>query len=203
MNESKKMELMGGILLALLATILSIVDLAAGKFGDDEIIAINEKASAFAWYQSKSIKETSVEGEKELLKTLVMSGIIEKHNVQMLNEFEEKLGKKLIKYQKEKDEILRGSSLVGKANWMQEKEGKLGQIIGAEEWGKKAEILGKSGDLFDLSVLFFHISLVLGAVSLVIEQIKLKKVFMVIMLVLGGLGIYFGFSAYQIAITAA
>ena len=202
MTSEKRIELIGGILLAFLATILSIVDLAGGKYGDDEIIAINEKASAFQWYQSKSIKETSVEMEKELLATLLGSGAIEKTNVDAMENFEKKLDSKLKKYQKEKEEILKGSAAVGKANWVQAKDGEMGKIIGAEEWAKKAEILGRAGDYFDLSVLFFHISLVLGAVSLVIEQMSIKKIFMVIMVILGILGIYFGYEAYHIALTA-
>jgi hypothetical protein len=51
-------EIKCGVVIALFAALMSISDLFAGKYGDDEILLTNEKASAYLWYQSKSIKET-------------------------------------------------------------------------------------------------------------------------------------------------
>ncbi len=198
-ENSNKFELMCGVTLAILATLLSVIDLGAGKYGDDEIIAINEKSAAYQWYQSKSIKETSVEAQHDLVKTLVEGGVVKNAEVEDMKTFETKLEKKLEKYKKEKNEILKGSAKIPEAEWVQEKEGKKGNIIGAEEWTEKADKLGSAGDVFDLSGLFMQISLVMGAVSLVLKNGKLRWTFFIIMLTLGAVGLLYGWNAYQMA----
>ncbi len=191
--------MMCGLTLAIMATILSVIDLGAGKYGDDEIIAINEKSAAYQWYQSKSIKETSVEAQHDLVKTLVDGGVVKNAEVEDMKTFETKLEKKLDKYRKEKNEILKGSSKIPEAEWVQEKNGKKGEIIGAEEWTEKADKLGSAGDIFDLSGLFLQICLVLGAVALVMKNRKLKWAFFLMMLLLGTIGLIYGWNAYQVA----
>ncbi|MDZ4756580.1 MAG: DUF4337 domain-containing protein [Bacteroidota bacterium] len=199
MENNNKFEMMCGLTLAIMATILSVIDLGAGKYGDDEIIAINEKSAAYQWYQSKSIKETSVEAQHDLVKTLVDGGVVKNAEVEDMKTFETKLEKKLDKYRKEKNEILKGSSKIPEAEWVQEKNGKKGEIIGAEEWTEKADKLGSAGDIFDLSGLFLQICLVLGAVALVMKNRKLKWAFFLMMLLLGTIGLIYGWNAYQVA----
>lgn len=198
-DKNNRFELICGVMLAILATLLSVIDLGAGKYGDDEIIAINEKAAAYQWYQSKSIKETSIEAQHDLVKTLVEGGVVKNTELEDLKSFEAKLEKKLDKYKREKNEILKGSSKIPQNEWIQEKDGKKGEIIGAEEWTEKADKLGAAGDVFDLSGLFMQISLVMGAVALVLKNDKLRWTFFIIMLVLGAVGLLYGWNAYQMA----
>ena len=39
----------------------------ANHLGDEELIATEEKVSAYLWYQSKGIKESQAEGQRDLL----------------------------------------------------------------------------------------------------------------------------------------
>jgi hypothetical protein len=67
-----------------------------------------------------------------------------------------------------KKEILVGSATLDSTEWAQDKNGKFGEIVGANEWAGKAEKLGAAGDSFDLASLFLQMCLVMGAVGLVI-----------------------------------
>ncbi len=195
--SEKRFETLCSVTLAVLATLLSIIDLAAGKFGDDELIAINEKAAAFQWYQSKSIKEAVVEQQIGLLQALTRAGAIQPTAQGALAQDLTSIEGDLQRYKKEKAEILKGSAAVGKENWVQERDGQLGQITGALEWQAEAERLGKAGDTFDLSVLFLQVSLVLGAISLVLDQLRLRNLFYGLMVFLGSVGTVLGVLAWM------
>ena len=140
-----------------------------------------------------------MEAQHDLVKTLVDGGVVKNAEVEDMKTFEIKLEKKLEKYRKEKNEILKGSAKIPQAEWVQEKDGKKGNIIGAEEWTEKADKLGAAGDVFDLSGLFMQICLVLGAVALVMKNGKLRWAFFLMMLILGTVGLIYGWNAYQMA----
>ena len=100
------------------------------------------------------------------------------------------------RYDKEKTEILLGSEKVGKDNWVQSVDGKMGQVLGAKQWEDKAALLGSVGDVFDLSTLFLQLCMVIGAVSLVLKDDRLKWTFFTIMIVLGTAGCIISVNAY-------
>src|SRR5215204_4934191 len=75
-EKGRGFEIWCGLVLALFAAVLAVTDLGAGKYGDDELIAHNEKNGAYLWYQSKGIKETLVEGQRDTLQSLVDAGSI-------------------------------------------------------------------------------------------------------------------------------
>lgn len=177
-----------GIIIAVFAAIMAITDLFAGKYGDDEIILTNEKAAAYNWYQSKSIKETLLEGEKSLLESLVDAGAIQARSVEGISDHIAKIEKKLNRYKKDKTEILLGSQQVGKENWSQDIDGQLGQVTGAKEIEKQLTVLSSAGDKFDMSSLFFQVCLVFGALSLVLKNEKTQKFFFHSMIGLGIIG---------------
>lgn len=127
---------------------------------------------------------------------------ISANTVVNLKSHTDRLTKKIDRYKKEKAEILKGSSQVGKDNWVQDVDGKYGEVIGAQEYEKKIEILGSAGDQFDLSNLFFQICLVMGAISLVLTKPKLREVFFYVMISLGLLGTGYSIMALNIAIKA-
>jgi hypothetical protein len=127
--------------------------------------------------------------------------MINNNKVDSLDAYQKGLSKDIKRYKKEKKEIMEGSAKVGKENWAQDKNGKMGEIIGAKEMENKANVLGSSGDVFDLSTLFLQISLVVGAIALVLQIPKMKKVFMILMIVLGCIGTYYGITAYMIAMS--
>lgn len=75
-KPKKEFEIIAAITLAIFAAVLAVTDLGAGKYGDDEIIGANAKANVYAWYQSKSVKQSLVEGQRDMIKTLLVSGSI-------------------------------------------------------------------------------------------------------------------------------
>ncbi|HKY05605.1 MAG TPA: DUF4337 domain-containing protein [Blastocatellia bacterium] len=200
-SEPKKwfnnFEVLCGITIALMAAILAVNDLGAGKFGDDELIAHNQKNNAYLWYQTKGVKETLVEEQRNTLQALVAAGSIRPEQLATVQGLVKTLDDKAARYEKEKTEILQGSATIGEANWAQDVDGKLGQVVGAKEWESKAVALGSAGDMFDYATLFLQICLVLGAISLVVQQEKLRSKFFMSMIVLGVIGLAFSIIAYK------
>lgn len=192
-KKGSRFEALCGILIALFAAVLAVTDLGAGKYGDDELIAHNEKNNAYLWYQSKGIKETLVEGQRDTLQSLVAAGSIQADQIPAIQGLIQKLDDKVERYDKEKKEILLGSVAVGQEGWAQDVEGEMGKVVGAKEWEGKAGVLDGVGNTFDTSTLFLQICLVLGAISLVVEGGATRRTFFGGMIVLGLLGA--GFSA--------
>jgi hypothetical protein len=74
-------------------------------------MASNAKSSAYAWYQSKSIRRNLSQGRRDLLTSLVESGSIRSEHLESIRNFNVKLDQKIDRYKKE---ILVGSTAVGK-----------------------------------------------------------------------------------------
>lgn len=198
-RKTRRLDLIAGVVLSLFAACMAINDLGAGKYGDDEMIAHNKQAAMYSWYQSKSLKQSIVEGQRNLILALVASNTIEQKKVSAMDTFSNTLTVEIDRYKKEKKEILNGSKSVGQKNWIQEVDGKLGKVKGAEEWDQEAETLGKAGDVFDRATLFLQICLVFGAISIVLQNYSGKKVFLGFMIVCGVLGTIISTFAYAIA----
>ena len=195
-KESIGFEELCGLTLAVLAAVLAITDIGGGRFGDDEIIAHNQKTNAFNWYQAKAVKESLIVGQRDMLKVMVDSGVIPAKTQGQMTELMSTLNSEIERYKREKAEILLGSAGVGESAWVIEQDGKLGRIKGAMEWEQEVERLGAAGDTFDFSVLFLQICLVMGAISLILKGERMRNFFYVTMLGLGGIGIYFSAAAF-------
>jgi hypothetical protein len=199
-SDGKKIELTIGIIIALFAAVLAINDLGAGRFGDDEMIAHNQQAKQYGWYQSKSIKQNLHENQVDLLETLEHTNLINKESKSLLDSIRNVKKVEISRYKKEKKEILLGSSVVGETNWILEDDsGNLGNIIGAKQWEEIADKLGGAGDYFDLGTLFLQICIVFGAISLVIQKTSIRRIFLYLMIFVGILGSIFTVIAYQVA----
>jgi len=199
-EPGRKMELLMGLLIAVFAAALAINDLGAGRYGDDEKIAIDNHAQMYSWYQSKSIKQSLVKGQVELLQTLEQAKAINTTYKSAIDSHVVKMKSKIAKYDKEMEEIQKGSAALGKDKWIQEDaEGKLGNIVGAEEWKRTYEILGQAGDKYDMGTLFLQLCLVLGAIGLVIQEASTRRIFLFLMLGLGFIGVYFTVIAYNLS----
>lgn len=197
----QNLEVISGMLIAIFATCLAIIDLYAGKFGDDEIIASNEKSATYEWFQAKGVKEIVAESQVHMLKSLVTSGAIVPKDTVAMNVEILYLDKKAKRYGTDKEEILKGSKNVDSTNWTQyDNDGKLGNIKGAFEWEKEVKVLSAAGDTFDTSLFFMQIALVFGAVSLMLKSYKMKIAFLCFMVVLSFIGMFIGFIAYSQAI---
>ena len=195
-EKSSTFEMICGLTLAILAAVLAITDLGAGKYGDDEIIAHNQKANAFDWFQAKGIKQSLVEGQRDLLRILLDSRVIPPEAEGKMGKLLSSLDSDIGRYQKERKEILLGSKAVGQENWVLEEDGKLGQVKGAREWEAEAKILGAAGDTFDMATFFLQICLVMGAVSLILKGERMRNSFYGMMLLLGAVGAVFSVMAF-------
>lgn len=192
-------EVYFGLALSIFAAILAINELGGSKFGDDEIQLGNEKTKAYMWYQSKSIKESLTKGQADLLNVLLQGGAIAPDKAPAMKELSATLTSEVQRYKKEKDEILRGSNAVGKENWIQDVDGKLGQVIGARDLETKQSLLSEAGDRFDLGTLFLQISLVLGAIGLIVKRQNIRLYFFLGLVGLGSLGSFFCYLGYRAA----
>ena len=195
-KKSSGFEMICGLTLAVLAAVLAITVFGGGWFGDDVIIAHNQKTNAFNWYQAKAVKESLIEGQRDMLRVMMDSGAIPSKTQDQMKKLMSALETEITRYQKERAEILLGSSKVGEVGWAIEQEGKLGEIKGALEWEREAEKLGAAGDTFDLAVLFLQICLVMGAISLILQGERMRNFFYVTMVGLGGVGSYFSAVAF-------
>lgn len=193
---SSRFELICGLTLAVFAATLAVNDLGAGKFGDDELIAHGQAQQAFAWYASKGLKENLAEGQVSLLRSLIASGTIPESNSTGVERNISELESLIARYQKEKKEILLGSSAVGEANWVQDIDGELGRVTGAKEYEALAGHLGIAGDRFDLGTLFLQLCLVIGAISLILKSEAQKKFFFAACILLGGIGTIYTILSY-------
>lgn len=200
-RASVRLERLIGLTLALFAAVLAVVDLGAGKYGDDEIIGTNEKANLYQWYQSKSIKSTIVEHEAQLLTSLIKAEAMTPTAASALREQLAEAEKSVDRYEKEKKEILLGSEAVGAEGQVLKYDGKKGEIVGTQPWEKKLATLGAAGDDFDMATLWLQVALVFGAISLIINSEKLKKGFYCALVLGSLLGTGFGIKAFQIAMS--
>jgi len=198
-KKARRLDLIAGVVLSLFAACMAINNLGAGKYGDDEMIAHNKQAAMYSWYQSKSLKQTMIAGQRDLILALVASNTVEKKKVSAMDTFSNTLTLQINRYEKEKNEILNGSKAVGEKNWIQKVDGKLGNVKGAEEWDKEATILGEAGDVFDRATLFLDICLVFGAISIVLQHYSGKRTFLAFMIVCGVIGTIISSIAYSIA----
>ena len=206
-NPSKKMETWCGLLLAVFAAVLAVTDLTSGGYGDDQMVAVHEKNSAYVWYHAKDIKRNITLGRKEMLESLITTGVIAEEKRKGIDSLTNELGKKIKKYDLEKDEIRLGSAIVGKDKWAQEfvnpetGEKEMGKIIGAEEWRAIYDKLDAAGEYFDNATLFLQLCLVIGAISLISPSDTAKRNFFIVMIVVGVIGT--AFTIYSLMLASA
>jgi hypothetical protein len=200
-HQEVNWEIRFGITLAIFAAALAINDLGSGKFGDDEIKETNEKSSAYMWYQSKGIKETLVEGQRDLIRTLLKAGAISTDKVAEMEKIASGLDTDIMRYKKDKKEILLGSAAVGRENWSQEIDGKMGLVVGAKEREATIERLSAAGDVFDLAALCLQLCMVLGAIGLLLHIPQGRKLTFATVIVLGVMGTILCARAYWIVLT--
>ncbi len=200
-RQAPSFETFFGFFLAIFAALLAINDLGGGKYGDDEIKLTNERSGVYLWYQSKGIKESITEGQKNLLETLSVAGVIEGQKAEMISSLMSSLTTEISRYSKEKKEILLGSQAIKKEDWVQDVDGVLGKVVGAKELEGKIKVLGDAGERFDLANLFLQLSMVMGAIGILVKEHRLKWVFLTLLFMMGCIGTVFSFLAYRIAWT--
>lgn len=187
-NNEKKLENKIALTITVFAAFLAINGLFGGKYGDDEMIAHQKQTQMFTWYQSKGQKKMLAENKKDIIEIFEKSGDIKGHHLEYLDSLSKTTERDIKRYGDEQNEIRVGSIAVGKSNWVQEQDGELGKIIGAEEYKIEADKLGSAGDFFDYGDLALNLSLVLGAVSLILNGKRQKLLYLNITFILGIIG---------------
>ncbi|NUP08525.1 MAG: DUF4337 domain-containing protein [Polyangiaceae bacterium] len=187
-DQKGRFEVWFGLSLALFAAVLAINELAGGKYGDDELKMTTEKTSAYLWYQSKGIKESLAEGQRDTLKALIASGSVDAAHRSGIDQTIVELDRKIARYEAEKTEILEGSASLGPDQQVLEVDGAKGKVVGVKDMDRDLQRLSAAGDRFDIATLFLQLCLVFGALGLIVTKPKMKRTFLITMVVGGVLG---------------
>lgn len=186
---SERAEAIGGVLIAFFAALMAISQMVNGELEEEMMIAHNNVVSYSSWYQSKSIKESLKESELDYLEALLDGGIVNEEKIYAILEKQEIVKTQIKKYATEKTEILLGSSIVGKENWVQDLDGEMGKIVGVKQWETLAAKYDFATKKFDYGMLFYQICIVLGAVCIIIyDNPKLQKSLIILMIAFGVAG---------------
>lgn len=196
-TQEDRFEITLGMLIAVFAAILAVIDIFASKFGDDEMVAISKKISAYELYHGKILKETLIKGEKDMLSDLLLAGAIVTKDEEVFQKTMKRFDKELELISKQKEEILVGSKKLGKDHWVQpDKNGRMGNIKGAEEWETQVDQLALAGDKFDLAILFMQMCLLMGAIDFLSRNKTNRQLFFTLMIIFGILGSIYGLWGY-------
>lgn len=197
---SERAEAIGGVLIALFAALMAISQMVNGELEEEMMIAHNNVVSYSNWYQSKSIKESLKESELDYLGALIESGMVSEENRPAIEQKMTDVREKIVKYESEKTEILLGSEKVGKENWVQDIEGKMGIITGVKEWEQLTKTYDYATKKFDYALLFYQICIVLGAVCIIIyDSPTLQKGLIVLMIIFGIIATFLSIYGYTLA----
>lgn len=195
-DNDNRFEMKCGVMLAIFASILAILELGGAYSEYGMSIAYSEKVNAYAWYNSKSIKQNLVEGQRDSLASLLDAGVISTEHSEATHKIVEDLNEKINRYEKEKHEITVGSANLQKEEWIQDVDGVFGKVIGAQEWEQESEDYGAVTEIFDLANVFLQICLVVGAISLIVRTPGSRKAFFNGAVALGLLGTFIGVRAF-------
>jgi hypothetical protein len=192
-----RFEVICGVLLALFAAILAWADVGGSNVAEDRGLSSDSQTSAYSWYQSKGIKQSLAEGQRNTLSGLLESGTISADKAAAMQAQITKVEGDIERYKKEKDEILKGSKAVGKDIWAQDVNGEMGKIIGADEYKARVERLNEIDNIYDNAGLFLQLCLVMGALSLVFKLPMLRFSFVAAMVGLGCYGFITAIKGYM------
>lgn len=189
-------------LIAFFAASLSIIEIGAGKFRDREIVSVNKKMTAYGLYHTKVLKETLVQGERDLLEDFVRAGAIVPKDTLIIHQRLKKFDQELTTIRHQQDEIVHGSGKVDSADWsLSDINETLGTVKGIHQWEYEVEVLDLAGDNFDLSSLLLELCLVLGAIGLLTRSMQGRGLFQWLMIFFGMIGIAFGTYGYYLALS--
>lgn len=161
-----------GVAVAIVAALVAIVDLANGRFGDDELIATEEKVSAYLWFNAKGIKESVAESQRDLLGALVVTGVVAADRQGDVATIIAGNDAEVARFAREKAAILDGGVIDGQ------------RVVGARALEARASRLDRVGNFLDVSMLFLHLSLLLGGVGIAVSHKELERTLLKI--VVGG-----------------
>jgi hypothetical protein len=110
-STQNRYEAICGIIIAVFAAILALAGLGGNNTGKGQMVAQTEKGSAYEWYNAKSIKQSLVYGQKDMLESLLKSGSLSKDLQKNFEENIIRLTKSAERYGAAGMEILEGSKI--------------------------------------------------------------------------------------------
>ena len=173
-----------GVTVAIVAALVAIVDLVNGHVGNDEQVAVAEKVSAYAWFQSKGIKEAVAASERDTLHALLDAGAVDDAHRSGVEKVAQRAAADAVRYEGEKSAILEGGVIDGKP------------IVGARAIEARAAALNRTGDVLDIGELFLHLALLLGGVGVAVSHKGFERAVLGLVVSLGALGV--GVAVYAI-----
>ncbi len=102
-NHETRFEMIAGVILVLFTAILVFSGIAGDYYSKSIIIASSEKSTAYDWYNSKTIKQNLIEGQKADLEALIGSGVLKEQVSLEFKQYLEKLENVSIRIKKLKD----------------------------------------------------------------------------------------------------
>jgi len=184
-------------LIAFFAAILSVIDIGAGKYRDREILSVNRKMTAYGLYHTTMLKETLIQGERDLLEDLFKAGAIAPKDTMVIRHRLKKFEQQVSIITNEKQEIALGSASLDSTKWsMSDLRGRKGMVKGIQQWEQEVTTLDLAGDQFDLACLLLELSLVLGAIGFLTKSAHSRNLFLWLMIIFGAIGSGFGLLGY-------
>lgn len=190
-RAEQRFEVVCGAVLAIFAAVLAFSDLGGGNANEDRGLADNAQASQYAWYQSKSIKQSLAENQLDLLRSMQDGGSFTALAQPEVQSQISALEADVERYDKEKKEILKGSATVGQENWAQDVNGEMGKVVGADEYKAQVQALNNVDALYDSAGLYLQLALVIGALSLLFKVPPIRWAFLGLCMALGAVGSYY------------
>jgi len=188
--------------IAFFAAALSFIDIGANNFRDREIVSVNKKMTEYSLYHSKVLKETLLQGERDLLEDLVRAGAIIPQDTSIIHERLRKFDTELELISAQQAELMNGSAPDEASRWtMPDINNQLGKIKGLRQWEFEVAVLDVAGDKFDLACLLLELSLVMGAMGFIVRFPQGRNLFRWLMIGFGAIGIGFGLLGYYHAMS--
>lgn len=193
--QNKEMRI--AYFVAFFAAALSFIDIGANNYRDKEIVGVNKKMTEYSLYQSKILKETLIQAERDLLFDLMRAGAVVASDTSIVHERLRKFDEGLDLVRSQQAELMNGSVPDAPAQWtMPNINEELGKIKGLKNWEHEVEVLDLAGDKFDLASLLLELSLVMGAMGFIVRYPQAKTLFRWLMIGFGFMGIGFGLAGY-------
>ncbi|RUR13006.1 DUF4337 family protein [Legionella sp. km772] len=195
--NSSRFELICAAVMAIFASVGVLSSTYSGITGAGWLNGSQVASQAYFWYQAKSIKETIIAGQRDFLLSLKDTFTTKKQNAS-IDSYVKKINKDINRLTQEKYEILMGSKNIDKSKWVQDIDGKYGQVIGAKEWDEVAAQYGTSSDSFTYATVYLQLALVIGALTIMITYLIPRYFFFAIMIGFGCYGTYLCWQGYAL-----
>lgn len=176
------------ITIALLAVIISVIGNKGDNAKTEAIIKTTEAANQWAYFQSKSIKQTAYETERDLLGALADGSVDPAKRTALA----EKITKKIAKYDAEKQAIGPGVVDPTTKEFVPQKDEEGKPLISGKELQQEAAHLSAINDKTDEASLLLQIGVIFCSVAILAKS----RPFWFLGMGLGAVGSYFGVLAF-------